>query len=164
MTLSVCWHEAIGDADALAHYFVANVDSSYISHGELLCGRAVAPGQWAPDVEAVVALELESILSGAEPGKRVAVAREDGNIVGLAIVDLEASDATPCAVIEDIIVGRDARGSGRGAAFLGALVDLLRADGHQGVLLESGIENARAHSFFERHGFEVVSKVLFRRI
>jgi ribosomal protein S18 acetylase RimI-like enzyme len=160
----VAWASRDADTAGLAAFFVQNVDASYISHGEVFCGRATDPRTWAPDLEQVVRRELDGILAGAEPCTRVAVAREGGALVGWAIVELVDGPRHRHAVIEDVIVATAARGVGRGKAFLDALIALLRAEGVGALFLESGIANARAHAFFAREGFEVVSKVMYRSL
>ena len=162
--LDVAWAPPGTDTAALAAFFVQNVDPSYISHGEVFCGRALDPRTWVPDLEGVVRAELDGILGSVDPGHRVAVAHEDDRLVGLAIVELVVGPRSRHAVIEDVVVASAERGAGRGKAFLDALVALLRGEGVRALFLESGIANARAHAFFAREGFEVVSKVMYRSL
>ena len=155
------WADAHTDATALARFFAANVDPSYISHGEVFCGRALDPHTWAPDLEEVVRAEIVRIVSEGG-GHRVGVVTLEGVTVALAILEIDLEARLPHAVIEDVVVARDARGGGLGTWVLDALTERLRAEGVRALFLESGIQNARAHAFFAREGFEVVSKVMYR--
>ena len=157
------WADAHADAGALARFFVATVDPSYISHGEVFCGRALDPHTWAPDLSDVVCAEIARIVS-EDGGRRVGVVTHEGVTVALAILAIDLHARLPYAVIEDVVVARDARGSGLGKWTLNAFAERLRAEGVRALFLESGAKNARAHAFFAREGFEVVSKGMYRAL
>jgi ribosomal protein S18 acetylase RimI-like enzyme len=161
--LTVAWADKEG-SDDLAAFFVSHVDVSYISHGEIFCGRATSPTTWVDDLEAVVAKDLAGILSGADEGKRVMTAYRDGKLVALGIVALELDSPTPHAVLDDLIVDRAVRGEGIGRQALSSLEDLLRKEGATLVFLESGIDNHGAHVFFQRAGFSTGSVVMRKHL
>ena len=73
--LSVNWCGDPAEAGRLAQFFVQQVDPDYLSHSEMQMGRAIDPGHWSIDLERVVAGEIRGAAAGAEPGKRIAVAR-----------------------------------------------------------------------------------------
>lgn len=60
--------------------------------------------------------------------------------------------------IDDLVTGAQWRSHGYGAALLGYLVDLARERGLDAVRLDSGVQRADAHRFYEREGFAFVSK------
>ncbi len=136
-------------AFTLAEFFVANVTTDYISHGEVLSGRAKSMTEWVDGLAAVVAEEL---LSG---GVRVCVAVEEGNVEGMMIVRIEGS----VAHMEDIIVRKGARSNGTGEVLFEALRTLARNEGVRTLMCESGTRNPRAHAFIQRLGFAPVSTV-----
>lgn len=154
------WAGPSEDAEALAGFFVSNTDPSYISHGEILCGRAVDPTTWVTNLREVVCEEFTGILAGHKPDSRVAIARHEGALVGLAIVAFDGDRA----VLEDMVIASDLRGRGLGREFLSGLEALLREQGVRVVLLESGIHNAGAHAFFHREGFDTVSVTMLKEL
>lgn len=149
--LQIEWASSGGEE--LAKFFTSNVDPSYISHGEILCGRALDPSTWSPDLHAVVCRELESIFSNEKSGSRVGTAYLSGSLAGLAIVAVTGQHA----VLEDLVVAKSMRGQGVGKRFLAELEKLLRELGVTRVFLESGTHNKNAHSFFHSTGFEAIS-------
>lgn len=90
----------------------------------------------------------------------LAEARDEGGaLVGAAIALWEADAPAPHVVIADLVVDPSARGGGAGRALVAFVEAEARARGIGWAFLESGLGNARAHAFFEREGFRVVSKV-----
>lgn len=145
----------------LARFFVDNVcgTTDYISHGEIACGRAVGPNEWSPDVLEVVRDEIQSAAHVPADMKRVWYGEEDGELVGLAIVDLSN---LPLASFDDLVVASGGRSEGRGVTFVRAVLsDLGTLPGVTGVTCESGLANPRAHAFIRRVGFEPVSHVFY---
>lgn len=158
-SMELVWNPP-GCASALADLFVQNCDRSYISHGDIACGRALDFTQWVPDLQKVVERELERILEGAAAEKRVAAARGDSSYLGFAIVRVEKE----LAEIEDIIIERGARSSGVGGAMMRQIFADLREKGVRRVRAESGANNTGAHAFAERLGFAAVSIILEMRL
>lgn len=160
----ISWLVAESDIHSLSDFFVSHVDASYISYGDIVCGRARGSEQWVPDLSEVILEELKDIASGASDKKRILTVHSEGDIVALGIVNLSLESHTPHAVIEDIIVHREHRGGGLGAQILEYLSNHLRELGVQTLFLESGIRNSRAHDFFGRCGFQPVSIVMRRTL
>jgi ribosomal protein S18 acetylase RimI-like enzyme len=156
------------NADALTELFSASLTASYISHSELQGGRALAPGQWAPDIKAILHREIDSRLR--EPLKAfpkrdwfgVVQAFDDGALVGLAFVTVTGSAPTPYGVIEDIVIDSARRKAGFGEKFMRWILDAFAQAGIRRTFLESGITNDRAHHLFERLGFKKTSIVMMR--
>ena len=156
--ISFAWGNEHSDAAALARFMADCLDPSYISHGEIQCGRAKDEHTFADDLVAVLERELGSTLTSH--AGRLAVAHRNDELTALAIVELAQEAAQPYAVVEDVVVSREHRGDGLGTAFLGWLETELHALGIERLFLESGIGNHSAHRFFERHGYSVCSKVM----
>lgn len=162
--VSLTWIGSDEDTGELAAFFVAHVETSYISHGEIFCGRATAPDAWVPDLAAVIRAELDAIVAGDPDDKRAFVARQSGALVGLGIVALRLNARAPHAQLEDVVVDSAWRGRGVGAQILATLVERLRELGARSLFLESGIQNERAHHFFREAGFTTVSVVMRKEI
>lgn len=157
------WIGADADFDALAAFFAANVDTSYISHGEILAGRALGPGQWSPHLVRVLADEMR-LLAGrrAQAGGGVAVARDESGLLALVMLDVRPESET--AVLEDVVIRKGARGSGLGRTILAWVEAEAARAGCARIMLESGMANTRAHAFFERQGFMPVSVVMMKAL
>jgi GNAT superfamily N-acetyltransferase len=102
----------------------------------------------------------ESIL--ATPGRTILVAVRDGDGEGeglLGTLDISVSEnlthgGRPWADLEKVVVDRDHRRAGVGAALLDAAMALAReADCYKVQLLSRG-ERGDAHTFYEAQGFE----------
>ena len=158
--IELTWHDGTVAASALATFFAENVDPSYISHSELLQGLAASPTEWASDLAERVREDLDSCREDPfeEPGDfGLLLGHTGGELVLLAVVAVHPPSGT--AHLHDLVVAREHRGRGHGSA----VVELVKSEaarrGLARVMLESGASNARAHEFFERHGFERVSSV-----
>ncbi|HVU22848.1 MAG TPA: GNAT family N-acetyltransferase [Opitutus sp.] len=145
---------------ALAAFFAENVSTCYISQTELWSGRAPDFAHWSPNLKRVIKAELLDTLV-RDRARRIAVAERAGKLVGMSVVvDL----GRHYALLEDIVVERDSRGSGVGGTLVRWIFRQLRADGKTSVFLESGGRNTAAHRFFKRQGFRRVSIAMCRRL
>lgn len=158
------WCREPAAAEAVAAFFVANVETRYISHAELQSGRAAAAGRWADDLADRVRGEAEWAIAAPERlvGQRLALLRRGPTLRGLAFVSFNDTAPQPFATLEDLIVARDARGEGSGRVLLDWVSAQCRGAGFSRLFLESGRDNARAHHFFEREGFVQTSIVMAR--
>jgi GNAT superfamily N-acetyltransferase len=151
-------------AEPVAAFFVAHVDPSYISHSELQFGRAVAGDRWADDLAVRMRGEAaRAITEPDRPARRcLALMRRGGELRGLAFVSFDDAAPRPFATLDDLVIDRDTRGAGDGRALLDWVAAQCRAAGFSRLFLESGLDNARAHHFFERQGFVQTSIVMVR--
>ncbi|MED5547857.1 MAG: GNAT family N-acetyltransferase [Pseudomonadota bacterium] len=133
---------------------------AYISHGEILSGRSPDGKRWADDLDTVLARDFAACLDG---GGFVLVACQGDTIAGLCAVAIESVAGNRIATIEDLLVGEDGRGRGLGSRLLEAAEALCRENNADRIMLESGIANDSAHSFFEGRGYRAVSKVFLRK-
>jgi N-acetylglutamate synthase-like GNAT family acetyltransferase len=67
------------------------------------------------------------------------------------------------ATLEDIAVSPDARSTGIGARMFDMIEQEATRRHAKWLFLESGLQNHRAHAFFEHHGFRTVSKVMAKK-
>jgi len=142
----------------LAEFFATNVSTCYISATELWSGRARDFAHWAPSLQRVIQKELREAFR--DRAKRIAIIERAGELVGMAVV----VDLGRYALLEDIVIHRERRGSGVGRALVRWIFAELRTAGKTSVFLESGGRNVAAHRFFRRQGFRRVSIAMCRRL
>ena len=159
--LSLGWNrpEDTTDAAAFAGRIIGQAPE-YISHGEIQTGLSPDGEHWAENLPEIYAEDFAD-----HDDSDLLVARNaEGAVCGLLILAWEASKRRKFAVIEDMVVDPDMRSQGLGAALVAHAEERIRERGIEWVFLESGLRNERAHSFFERHGFELCSKVFAKRL
>ena len=158
------------EAGPLAAFFVRNVDKTYISHGEIMDGRALNEGEWSPEFASILEQEFREAIAGnqaaSRQGLRLAAARIPGMAVaGVAMLELSQGGRDPYAVIHDLVVAHDMRGQGIGTRLLQWLEAFLKQDMRiDRVFLESGSQNHDAHMFFQRQGFRVCSVNMLKEL
>lgn len=167
--LTCRWCREPAMAAPIASFFVSQVNPAYISHAELQVGRAVAPGRWADDLAATIAGEAQRAIGTATEavglsGTRVAVLTTGGTLRGIAFVTFTTTARRPFATLEDMLVDTAWRGEGLGQTLLDWIIEQCRAGGVPRLFLESGIDNGRAHHFFDRNGFVPTSIVMMREL
>ncbi|HRP11498.1 MAG TPA: GNAT family N-acetyltransferase [Terricaulis sp.] len=140
-----------------------SLDTRYISHGEIQQSLSLDGKQWAPNAVELIARECAAIAD--DPGVSLAAAYDGaGALQGAAIAVWELEAPNPHVVIADLVVDPNARSGGVGRALVAFVEAEARARGIGWAFLESGLGNERAHHFFEREGFAVVSKVFAKRL
>ena len=163
------WCRNPADAQEVAHLFVTHADVSYISHSELMFGRASARDRWSDDLHDRISGEAARAIAdapahGASSRTRLARAAVDGRFAGFAFVSVPASTGVPFGVVEDLLIAPEHRGRGVGRAMLAWIADECRALGCRRLFIESGAANHDAHRFFARQGFEQTSIVMMREL
>lgn len=141
-----------------------SLDAAYISHGEIQQALSPDGKVWAADIVAL--LEHEARRSAASEGRVEVLEARDGAgaRVGAATIVWELDEPTPHVILADLIVDPAARSLGVGKAIVAFVEAEAKARGVGWAFLESGLANHRAHDFFEREGFAVVSKVFAKRL
>lgn len=159
----ILWADTANAAlmEELADFMAGEIkgDASYISHGEVQTGLSLDAKSWAPDVGARMRedfLDMEH--------RDVAYVRNGGEVVAASIIWWVNGPRVSFAVIEDMAVKKSARSHGLGGALVAAIETEVKARGMRWLFLESGLHNERAHDFFEREGFDVVSKVFMKAV
>jgi GNAT superfamily N-acetyltransferase len=171
--MHISWLTDGSRKEELTELFLASVHPQYMSHGDLMEGRAVEPGRWADDLAVLHARELADLqLDGgafSRPGMRVALAEGPSGLLGFALVASVAFDtgrAEPIryARLDDVVVAPSSRSVGTGAALIAWVERQLREASIPRIFLESGIHNTRAHAFFLRNGFAVTSLTMMKEL
>lgn len=160
--VSLAWAKNAEERCSAGVFFARAIvgDPAYISHGEVQQALSPDGATWAPDLEVRLLREFEP----EDASRSIALARRDGALVGAASVLWESDAPTPHAVLADLAVAPDLRSEGIGAALAGFIEAETRRRGLGWIFLESGLNNEGAHSFFERSGFRVISKVFAKRL
>ena len=110
----------------LGLFFIENVDETYISFGDIYtCGRATEDLKWVPNLEEVIASEINDIISGKILNKEVIAAYKDGTLAGFAIIGFNNSIAT----LEDIVIKNSLRQKGIGKSFYKEIENSLKTKG-----------------------------------
>lgn len=158
------WCHDTTATEAILGILLAYDDPAYISHSELQYGVAEDIGRWATDRAAKARTYVAGLLSNASDDEvMVATATQDSVIVGFALVEISRlNPERPFATIHDVLFSPAVRGHGLGSALFDWLAEQCRARGVARFFLESGVDNHRAHHFFERHGFRQTSIVMMR--
>lgn len=153
----------VDEVHTAAQFFTANIDTGYISHGELLSGRATAAETWSNDLNHVMEQELRGATENQKMNSSF-VFEHRGEITGLVIWS-RPLDSPQIVILDDLVIHPDYRRYGLGAWILNELETWWKAqDGITHILLESGVHNHRAHTFFEREGFAVMSHTFVKQI
>ncbi|WP_066795424.1 GNAT family N-acetyltransferase [Sphingomonas soli] len=160
--LSLQWEKTAVAAREAADFAgrVIGFDTRYISHGEIQTGLSPDGDQWAPDLAQLYRDDFAEL--GDE--RDLLTCRDGGTIVGIAVVAWEESARRRFAVLEDMAVEPSRRSHGIGERLIGEIEARVAERGIEWLFLESGLENHRAHGFFERHGFKTVSHVFAKRL
>jgi GNAT superfamily N-acetyltransferase len=155
-------------ADA-AHLFVDNVDLSYISHGEIMDGRAAGLGNWSLALIDIITSDFEEAILNAHDsladGLHLVGAFKGKLLEGLALYEYIAGRRGRYAVIHDFLVSKDMRRKSLGSSMLMWLERQFReAKNIKHVFLESGKTNEPAHNFFHHHGYRQCSITMIKEI
>jgi len=126
---------------------------SYISHGEVLCGRATHDMKWADDI--IKQMKHEFVYYIFSRKCFLFEILLSGEIEGFAIIELDKK--VKAAVLSDIMVKKNNQGKGVGKEALRKIEEYLKKKGVGIILLESGINNESAHHFFEKNGYKKIS-------
>lgn len=121
-----------------------------MASGDLAAAAAIeatAPEAWSREA---LAEELRAQQAGGAP--RLFIAERQGQIAGLAALQLAAGEAT----LNTITVAPALRGRGIGKALLGEALAALRAQGAHSCFLEVRAHNAPAIALYTGLGFAVV--------
>jgi GNAT superfamily N-acetyltransferase len=97
----------------------------------------------------------------ADPGRELAVAVLDGQVVGTAdllVVPNLTHRGEPWAIVENVIVACRAQRIGVGRALMDHLIEVARAAGCCKLQLVSGRHRAGAHEFYRGLGLEAVAE------
>jgi ribosomal protein S18 acetylase RimI-like enzyme len=140
---------------------VIGSDARYISHGEIQTGLSPDGVRWAEDLAKLYAQDFSEL---CEERDLLVAQTLAGEVVGMVILAWESSSRRQFAVLEDMAVEPALRSLRIGERLLLEAELRVKERGIDWLFLESGLGNAGAHRFFERHGFETVSHVFAKRL
>lgn len=106
-----------------------------------------------------------ALLLEGHRNRHVVVAERGGRVVGMATVQVLVSTAegSPVGLVEDVVVAREARGTGVGRALLSALVEWSAERGLARLQLLADRDNAPALAFYDREGWRE-TRLVCRRL
>lgn len=146
----------------LVDFFITHKTESYISHGEIISGRAENSHEWSPNLESILTEQFTSDFNseGSSSSKLEILIAEnnEGNIIGMLLFNVINSGFKKYAVLEDMLLDNSVRGQSIGSALLEKAILESKNWNINFILLESGIDNKGAHHFFEKYGFKKVSE------
>ncbi|MCR9130716.1 MAG: GNAT family N-acetyltransferase [Alphaproteobacteria bacterium] len=150
------------ELESVADWFASQLrlEPDYISHSEVLWGRARNADEWSSDLEAVVRREFEH----ADSDVFRAVARVDNELAALICTRFVSQDGAKFLVLEDLIVAPGHRRTGLARLLVREAeraAEEFRADW---LVLESGWRNAGAHKFFESLGYAPISQTMMKPV
>ncbi|MDE5527332.1 GNAT family N-acetyltransferase [Elizabethkingia meningoseptica] len=132
----------------VVNFFINHKTNSYISHSEILSGRAESATDWSENLAEILATELEE-----DDCNLITIEDIHNQIIGIAILSIYKK----YLIIEDMIIDGNLRGLSLGKKLMDFIHNFATEQKIKALFLESGITNDKAHSFFEKNGFKKVS-------
>ena len=163
-TEAVETHLTITDAliEEIVPFMVLNMDTSYISHGEIMEGRAIDTENWSPHLATVLRNELAASQSTETLFVFCIRAQNDSSLRAIGLCEVFPDSPNVYAILHDLIIDKDARGQGLGTQLLHAVESTLLHKGISRIYIESGLNNDKAHSFFHKAKFHPISTVSYK--
>lgn len=111
--------------------------------------------QLRPHLPPDYAIKMARVFAG---GARMALAVEGERVLGVAVYRWHenTADGLKCYV-DDLVTDVLQRSRGVGCALLGHVERVARDIGCAALVLDSGVERARAHKFYLREGFAITA-------
>lgn len=144
----------------LVDFFITHKTDSYISHGEMMSGRALDTHHWNPDLNVILTEQLLTDFNSDGSSKlNILIAEnENSEIVGMMVFNVINSPFKKYAILEDMLLDQSVRGQSLGSKLLEKAIEESKNWNISFILLESGVNNHGAHQFFNRYGFKKVSE------
>lgn len=144
----------------LVDFFITHKTDSYISHGEMMSGRALDTYHWNPDLNVILTEQLLTDFNSDGSSKlNILIAEnENSEIVGMMVFNVISSPFKKYAILEDMLLDQSVRGQSLGSKLLEKAIEESKNWNISFILLESGVNNHGAHQFFNRYGFKKVSE------
>ena len=150
------------DVDAVVKIYREVFDGIYVGFGELAAGMGIAPGVPSENAPTLFREELNGLLI-ADLSNGLFVACQGNTIVGFAVAVLHQTSGGLECWLNDLGVSRDWQRQGVGRMLVErAFTWAIQEKGARYCLLESGVRNEAAHSFFEEMGFQPLSTVFWK--
>lgn len=142
----------------LVDFFITHKTESYISHSEIITGRAANPNEWSADLESILTAQFSEEDTSSSNLKILIAENNNGKIIGMLVFYVINSGFKSYAVLEDMLLDQSVRGQSIGSTLLEKAIQESKNWSIDFILLESGINNIGAHHFFEKYGFNKVSE------
>ena len=154
-------------AKAVVRLIGENTTTNYITHTEVLEGRAEHTRRWAHFRRSMLIADIRSAIRRKRKGEGGVLAARKGKgkrnrILGVAVLRYDKRHRY--GVIEDIVVDVRTRGTGVGSQLMAAAFRTMKEAGMENVILESGCRNKDAHRFFKRHGFKEAAVMFMKSL
>ena len=162
----ITWMQDLQLIPECVRFFIDNTEPIYISHGEVMDGRAMDIHHWDANLAEVLREDFTSCIPSKSQlwRNRLAIIKADGKIFAMALVEFQHESPNPYMVLHDLIVIKSKRNEEIGRDLLKWVEDAAAVDGIKQVFLESSARNERAHHFFKQFGYDVCSVVMNKRI
>ena len=152
--------------EKLVALFVDNIGTEYISHGEVIDGRANNLNEWKENIREIMREEfaeaMQTDFDHPETFNKLAMAQQNNDIIAVALVEFHPN--TKVCILCDIVVDKLLRGEKNGETMLNWIETQIKLWGAKFLFLESGENNHSAHKFFKRVGFQSSSVVMVKEI
>lgn len=142
------------------------IENAVIEDVPELCGLLsilfMVETEFRPDFQRQAA-GLRQIIENPQTGC-ILKAVENGRIIGMVNLLFTVSTFTGgrVAILEDMVVLPDCRGTGAGASILQAAIAKVKAEGCNRITLLTDGSNTGAQKFYIRHGFQTSDMVAMR--
>jgi len=159
MDYTTKWLTDITRTEELVDFFITHKTDSYISHGEIISGRALDSNHWNPDLKEILTAQFDSGFIADQNSKlNILIAEnEAGKIIGMLVFNI-IQGFKNYAVLEDMLLDQSIRGQSLGSLLLTKAVEESKNWNIGFIMLESGLNNTGAHHFFNKYGFKKVSE------
>jgi ribosomal protein S18 acetylase RimI-like enzyme len=144
----------------LVDFFITHKTDSYISHSEIMYGRALDSHHWNPDLRTVFTEQLmnDYDYDGTSKLNILIVENDNEEIVGMLVFNVINSPFKKYAILEDMLLDSNVRGQSLGSKLLENVIQKSKDWNVSFIMLESGVNNHGAHHFFGKYGFQKVSE------
>ncbi len=137
----------------------------YISHSEIIEDFATGPLQWTENWWVKLGTFLDEHFE-THPEYIHVVENDSKEVVGYAVLDIdqEYDYSKKYGTVHDILIHPHQAGKGIGTAFFAYIEKFFGDRECKFILFESGVENHKAHHFFDKINYKVISKVFYKEI
>src|ERR1700750_1303286 len=124
MNYTTKWLTDTTRTEELVDFFIAQKTDSYISHGEIISGRALDSNHWNPDLKNILTAQFNSGFD-ADHTSRLSILiaeNEEGKIIGMLVFNI-IHGFKNYAVLEDMLLDQSMRGQSLGSTLLKKAVE-----------------------------------------
>ncbi|HFI9135911.1 TPA: GNAT family N-acetyltransferase [Escherichia coli] len=144
--------QLISDEKELHHcakFFTDHVTDDYITHDEILRGRAESIDRWSENLYEILLRDLRLCVEKNAPLFSFILS---GTIVGIAVFDRPDCEHNNALILNDLIIHKHFRGSGLGKKVMSELLKILSNTHYEYIFLDVCAGNNKGRAFFSRNG------------